>query len=290
LKPVKLRDAVMDAVETADPLMRAKGHALSVAILDSELWVCGDRIRLVQAVGNLLTNAAKFTPSGGRVAVELHRVGSSAEIRVHDNGNGIAPQHVANVFDLFYQSDPDNARTQGGLGLGLSLVQQIIAMHHGDVSAFSNGRPGEGSDFVIRLPTIDKPVEVSRIERRPDRADRKRVLVVDDNRDAADTMQMLLRTMGYDSTAVYDGIVALESVRADAPDAVFLDIGLPGLTGIEVAERIRAEIPHPPTLVAMTGYGQEKDHDASAAAGFIAHLTKPVDINVLDEVLKKVFG
>jgi CheY-like chemotaxis protein len=208
---------------------------------------------------------------------------------VADNGPGIPPQYLKEVFDLFAQGEQDPSRSLGGLGLGLSLVQQLVKAQGGEVSAFSKGVAGEGAEFVLRLPTIPAPVE--RAETTGTDGQRvRRVLVVDDNRDAAETMSMLLEALGYHATVVHDGIAALEAIKTDAAAVVLLDIGLPGLSGLEVAKKVASEVANPPALIAVTGYGQEKDRELSFEAGFCAHLTKPVDVDKLTGLLERLFA
>ena len=286
-KPVNLTDVVEEALEMVKPSADAKHHMLASRTPDAGLWISGDRARMIQVVCNLLNNAVKFTPDGGRIEVRLQEVGSNAEIIVNDNGPGIAPAHIPQVFKLFAQGDQEISRPQGGLGLGLTLVQQLVTLHGGDISAFSKGIPGEGVDFVVRLPRVPAPLE----RKREGSADtRKMVLVVDDNLDATETMCLLVESLGYASRTAYDGPSALEAIKVEQPDLVLLDIGLPGFSGVEVARRVRREISHPPTLVAVTGFGQASDRDTSLAAGFYAHLTKPVDAHQLESLLERLLG
>lgn len=287
-RPVRLADAMTQAVEVVRPLSDAKTQSLDVQGADEDLWVAGDRARLVQIFSNLLNNAAKFTPAGGRIDVRLWRADSGdAEVSVRDNGPGIAPRDLQHVFDLFVQGEQDPARLQGGLGLGLSLVQQLTALHGGSVSAFSSGRAGEGCEFIVQLPTVQPPPS-AQSEAGDTRG--RRVLVVDDNRDAAETMAMLLEALGYSPGMAFDGPGAIEAIRATSPDVVLLDIGLPGLSGVEVAIRVRAEMTNPPALIAVTGYGQERDRELSLEAGFHAHMTKPVDVERLSALLEQLTG
>lgn len=290
LKPVKLRDVVLAALETVDPLLRRRRHTLNLDLGSGEVWVCGDRARLVQIVSNLLNNAAKFTQDGGRIGIAVVQAGDFCEIRVCDNGPGIPRHLLRDVFNLFVQGEQDTARSQGGLGLGLSLVQQLVAMHGGEISAFSSGEPGRGAEFVVRLPTTQPASDVRAAEIPLVRGTaRHRILVVDDNHDSANTLALLLDSMGYEAMPVYDGPSALAAVKVQTPDVVFLDIGLPGYSGIELARRINAELPNPPPLIAVTGYGQDKDREASADAGFRAHLVKPLQMADLLTVLDEIF-
>ncbi|MCR6475990.1 PAS domain S-box protein [Variovorax sp. ZS18.2.2] len=286
-KPVKLSGVIDEALEMLRPSADARHHALVFHGPPGEPWVTGDRARLIQVLCNLLNNAIKFTPEGGRIEVRLREDGSNAEISVSDNGPGIPPPSLPQIFKLFAQGEQEISRPQGGLGLGLTLVQQLVTLHGGDVSAFSKGTPGDGAEFVIRLPRAAAPLEKKRNE---SAEGRKIVLVVDDNGDAAETMCLLVESLGYLTRTAADGPSALEAIKVEQPDLVLLDIGLPGFSGVEVARRVRREIAHPPPLVAVTGYGQSSDRDASMAAGFYAHLTKPVDAHHLEGLLERLLG
>lgn len=286
-KPVKLSEVIDEAVETMKPSADARQHELLVEHPVTSLWITGDRARMLQVVCNLLNNAIKFTPDGGRIEVRLRQAGGDAEISVADNGPGIAPSHLSHVFMLFAQGDQEISRPQGGLGLGLTLVQQLVALHGGEVGAFSKGIPGQGAEFVLRLPCVAAPLE----RRKAAGAEAgKVVLVVDDNRDASETMCLLIESLGYLTRTAADGPSALEAIKVEQPDLVLLDIGLPGFSGVEVARRVRREIAQPPTLVAVTGFGQASDRDASLAAGFHAHLTKPIDARQLESLLERLLG
>jgi CheY-like chemotaxis protein/two-component sensor histidine kinase len=289
MEPLALRDVATSAVESVAPLMQQKSHTLTLEPA-AELWVAGDPARLVQIMVNLLTNAAKFTPAGGQIALRISRNGTHAEISVADNGPGIAEELLPNIFKLFFQGEQDAARAHGGLGLGLSLVNELVKLHGGSISVFSAPKLRAGSEFIVQLPAIPAP-ETLRAPMRTEVAGRgQRILVVDDNRDAANTMGLLLEVMGYVAEVIYDGESVLASIRAQRPDLVLLDIGLPGANGLEIAAWIAAEIPEPPPLVAVTGYGQDRDRAASLAAGFHAHLTKPVTLADLTELLERLFG
>ncbi|MBD9666588.1 PAS/PAC sensor hybrid histidine kinase [Variovorax beijingensis] len=283
-KPVRLRDAIAEAIEAVRPLIDGKSQTLHLQMQDADPWIAGDSARVIQIVSNLVHNAAKFAGNGGNIHVSLSRSAADADISVRDDGPGIPPQDLQRIFDLFVQGEQNLARTQGGLGLGLSLVQQLTTLHGGRVSAFSTGRPGEGSEFVVQFPTTQAPVAMLEAQPRP--VGEQRVLVVDDNVDAAETMAMLLEALGYKPSVVHGGLAAIEAVKAQDPDVVLLDIGLPDLSGHEVARRVRAEMVNPPPLIAVTGYGQASDRDTSLEAGFRAHLTKPVDVDKLSALLE----
>jgi PAS domain S-box-containing protein len=285
-KPVRLRDVIADAVETVAPLTAPRSQTLDVQLGAADPWVTGDSARLVQVVSNLLHNASKFTGSTGRISVALATVGTNAEITVQDNGPGIAPHNLQKIFDIFVQEEQDAARSKGGLGLGLSLVQQVVSLHEGTVSAFSTGRAGEGSEFVVHLPLVPAPqVDEGGTGRGPDE---RLVLIVDDNQDAADTMALLLETLGYTTAVAHDGFAAIAAVKSTRPDLVLLDIGLPGMDGYQVAKQLRAELVEPPTLIAVTGYGQASDRGNSLDAGFHSHLVKPVVVERLEQLLQEL--
>ena len=285
-KPVRLRDAIAQAIEAVRPLIESKSQALHLGIGDADPWVAGDSARVIQVVSNLIHNAAKFTHNGGNIWVSLAATATDADISVRDDGPGIAPKDLQRIFDLFVQGEQNVARTQGGLGLGLSLVQQLTTLHDGRVSAFSTGRAGEGSEFLVQFPAIQAPSTTLEAQPRP--AGEQRVLVVDDNTDAAETMALLLEALGYRPSVAHGGLAAIEAVKAQDPDVVLLDIGLPDLSGHDVARRLRAEMINPPPLIAVTGYGQASDRDTSLEAGFRAHLTKPVDVDKLTALLERL--
>jgi PAS domain S-box-containing protein len=283
-EPVDLAAAVERAVETSRPLLDARRHTLTVRLPAEPLRLDGDLTRLAQVFANLLNNAAKYTPDGGRVDLVAAREGGDAVVRVRDSGVGIPPDLLPQVFDLFTQAERSLDRAQGGLGIGLSLVKTLAELHGGRVEAHSAG-PGNGSEFVVRLPLRTSEAEGLKDERGPDSSAAlhplsagKRVLVVDDNVDTALTMARLLRAAGHATEAAYDGPAALAAARRFRPDVVLLDIGLPGMDGYQVARALRAEADgERPLLVALTGYGGDGAKQQAAAAGFDRHLVKPVD-------------
>lgn len=284
-KPVRMQDVMGQAAEAIAALVMTKRHRLVQSLETEDVWVSGDRTRLVQIVTNLLHNAAKFTQDGGRIDIELKVIGHTVEVRVRDNGPGIPTQRQSDVFNLFVQGVTDSARSTGGLGLGLSLTRQLVAMHGAEIDLYSKGIEGAGCEFVVRLPTIKTPAR-GRLPQTP--GARRKVWVIDDNRDAADSLQLLLEAMGYDSGVSYDGISGLACVIEQAPDAVLLDIALPGLTGLEVAVQVAAQIQDPPRLIAVSGYNQDIDRESTFKAGFAAHLSKPVDVERLAALLKQM--
>ena len=286
---IELRQAVMplsgcihQALETAQPLIREREHRLTVSETFEPLHVNADRVRLAQAIGNVIINAARYTPPGGDIHIRTFSDNNVAAIEISDSGIGITPEFLPKVFDLFAQSDRPLDRPQGGLGIGLAVCKMLVEMHGGTVTANSAG-PGSGSIFTIRLPLADAAPDPA-AKAHASSAPSRRVLVVDDNQDSADSLAMLLELEGHDVRAVYSAMDALEQVDVFAPDIVLLDIGLPGMNGYDVAQRINA-MPNPPRLVAVSGYAQREDKERSAAAGFSAHLVKPVDIAALKRVL-----
>jgi signal transduction histidine kinase len=288
-EPIDVTSAVSSAVETSRPLIDERRHELEVTLPPAPLWVTADPTRLAQILANLLNNAAKYTPEGGRIAFTMERDGDAAVFRVRDTGVGIATEMLPRVFDLFTQIDRSLDRAEGGLGIGLTLVHRLVEMHGGTVRAFSEGL-GRGSEFVVRLPAVPAPsvVELSLNGKHsaPQEAGGLRILVVDDNRDSAHSLALLLETQGHVVQTAYDGLAALEAVEEFEPDAVVLDIGLPRLNGYDAARRIRAQPrPKPLLLVALTGYGHEDNRIQAQAAGFDHHLVKPVDLDILQQLL-----
>ncbi len=281
---VTLQGVVEGAVETTRPFIEQGRHEISVSVPAEPVWLDADAARLEQVVVNLLTNAAKFTEQGGRIGVTLEREGDVATLRVRDSGIGIAPELLPRIFDLFTQAERTLDRAQGGLGIGLSLVQRVVQLHGGTVEASS--AVGEGSEFVVRLPVTGLPS--SEVHSLPEQlvGAARRVLVVDDNTDAADTLAMLLNATRHDARPVYESRKVLAAMRDYHPHVVLLDIGMPELNGYELAARIRGE----PALsgivlVAVTGYGQDADRRRSEQAGFDHHLVKPVDLPALERIL-----
>ena len=278
------------ALETVQPLMQHHGHDLTVELPAGAILVFADAARLEQVLVNLLTNAAKYTDDGGHIWLTVEQDGHTAVVRVRDSGVGIAPELLPLIFDVFTQAQRSLDRSQGGLGLGLCLVKRLVELHGGSVSVSSV--LGQGSEFVVRLPTLESTVPqplppVAEVRALSER--RCGVLVVDDNVDAAQSLAMLLQVLGHDVRLAYDGPTALLSAAQYRPDLILLDIGLPGLTGLEVAERIRQDANLGKTvLVAMTGYGQEADRLRSREAGFDHHIVKPADFDELQRIVASV--
>jgi two-component system CheB/CheR fusion protein len=271
--------------------MDEKSQSLEITLPREGIWVNGDPTRLSQVVQNLLNNSAKYTPAGGHIKLSLRRDGEMAVIRVEDDGVGIARAFLPKVFDLFMQANPGLDRSEGGLGLGLTLVRQIVEMHGGSVEASSEG-PGRGAQFTVRLPCLaSRAVELdsrrsaeAMVESGP--AVSRRILVVDDNKDSAESMAMLLRLSDHEVRIAYDGDAALSLAAEHAPEVVLLDIGLPGMDGYQVARRLR-ELPQTreSLLIALTGYGQAEDRRRSTEAGFDGHFVKPVHIEALHQLI-----
>ncbi|NML18131.1 hybrid sensor histidine kinase/response regulator [Azohydromonas caseinilytica] len=287
-QPLELREVVDAALEGCAPMIGAARHGVELKLAHQPIWVEADRARLVQVLGNLIGNAAKYTPDGGRITVELRSREGRAELRVTDTGVGIAPEMLTRVFDMYVQIRDGASRTQGGLGLGLSLVRRLVEMHGGTVAAHSPG-PDEGSTFVVTLPLLPVPAPgVPGTQRTdpPKPASALRVLVIDDNADAADALCLCLQTMGHAACARYSGGAGLQAAQALQPDIVFCDIGLPDIDGREVAARLRQDpVQRGVTLVALTGWGAVKDRQLSSTAGFDAHLTKPASMEDIGRVL-----
>jgi PAS domain S-box-containing protein len=275
---VELRSVLHAAVEQARPLVELRQHALEVDLPDADVWVRGDHTRLVQAIANLLNNAAKYTPPRGAVAVRLRRRDGSAVVEVEDSGIGIPEELLPHVFELFTQGERTPDRSQGGLGIGLALVRAIVELHGGTVAVRSDGS-GTGACFSIVLPAIGRRTvaPASQRDARPGSA-RLRVLVADDNTDAADALGALLADVGHAVEVTYNGTAALSMAAKELFDVYILDIGLPDMTGYELIERIKTQgVGDDPLFIAATGYGQLNDRVASRAAGFDHHLVKPVD-------------
>ncbi len=287
---VAVSGVVERAVETARPLIDQRRHELTVSLPPEPIWLYADAARLEQVVVNLLTNAAKYTNEGGRIWLTVEQEGDMAVLRVRDTGVGIASELLPRIFDLFTQAERSLDRSQGGLGIGLALVQRLVEMHGGTVGVSS--ALGHGSEFVVRLPMASAsppPSSSSSAETAPPTGKGCRILVVDDNRDVTESVALLLRALGHDVRTAHDGPTALEAALDYRPEVVLLDIGLPGLDGFEVAKRMRRQPALKNTvLVAMTGYGQEADRQRSREAGFDHHLVKPADFGKIQQILATV--
>lgn len=282
-----VRSVVENAVGSARPLIDRRRHDLSVSLPSQPVWLHADPTRLEQVVVNLLNNAAKYTDEGGQIWLDVRQDGDEMVLGVRDSGVGIAPEVLPHIFDLFTQADRSLDRSQGGLGIGLSLVRHLVEMHRGTVAVHSGGL-GRGSEFTLRLPVLLSPVgHEPPAPTRPASggAPGRRILVVDDNHDSADILARLLRTSGHEVRTAYTGLTALD-LGDFLPEVVLLDIGLPEIDGYEVARRLR-RLPRLEgvTLVAMTGYGRDSDRQLAREAGFDTHLTKPVDFVKVQELL-----
>ncbi len=286
---VEIAEVVAKAIEMASPLLEQRNHTLAVQVPRSGLLVDADITRLSQVISNLLTNAAKYTPSGGHITISGEAVDHEVFLRVRDTGIGITPDVLPHIFDLFVQERQAIDRAQGGLGIGLTIVRNLVERHGGTVQVTSDG-PGRGSEFTIRLPratwaaqseSIRRGLELDRLA--VPKAGAPRVLIVDDNEDGAEMLSIILSQKGYDTRVAHDAPGALEIAAQFKPATAFIDIGLPVMDGYELAERLRAE----PSLsgirlIALTGYGQESDRQRGRAAGFDEHLVKPVDITAVE--------
>ncbi|HUR52889.1 MAG TPA: ATP-binding protein, partial [Gemmataceae bacterium] len=289
---IDLTSVVHQAIEAARPLIESRRHELAVATPPESIHLDADSARLAQVIGNLLNNAAKYTEEAGRIWLTVRREGHEAVVSVRDTGVGISADMLPQVFDLFTQVDRTLDRSQGGLGIGLTLVRKLVELHGGSVQAFSAG-PGRGSEFVIRLPGARGGVrfaaDVATVPKRAEAVRAQRILIVDDNVDAAESLAMLLELKGHQVWTASSGPAAVEVALTHRPRLVLLDIGLPGMDGFEVARRLRQE----PTLsgltlVALTGYGQDDDRRRTKEAGFDYHLVKPADSALLETILAAV--
>jgi CheY-like chemotaxis protein len=284
---VEVAAVVRSAVETSEPLLQAAGHQLALTLPSEPLILEGDPVRLAQVLANLLNNAAKFTPPGGQVWLTVRREGDDVVIAVRDTGRGIPQDMLPRVFELFTQGDRAASYAQGGLGIGLALVRSLVGLHGGSVQASSAGA-GMGSEFIVRLPVAVDPRPVDRTGqgRTSVALAPRRVLVVDDNRDAAESIAMLLRLIGAEVRVAYSGTAALELLTSYRPAVVLMDIGMPEMDGYEVARRIRQQSEFRDlTLIALTGWGQEEARRRSRMAGFDYHLIKPADVGALETLL-----
>jgi signal transduction histidine kinase len=295
-QPLEVAAVVAQAVETSRPLLEARRQRFEVRIPAEPIFVEADPTRLTQVILNLLNNAAKYTEEGGFIGLTVEREGGGTGVlpvvvlHVRDSGMGIPLEMLPKIFEPFTQVEHTLDRAQGGLGIGLTLVRRLVELHGGTVQAFSEGR-GRGSEFVVRLPTVSKPLPPieegsgNGVAKRPSPG--RRILIVDDNRDSADSLAMLLHMLGHEVRTAYDGEDGLHAAQQFSPDIVLLDIGLPRLSGLETAQRMRRDLGlRDALLIAMTGYGQDEDKRRSQEAGFNAHLVKPVDLGELQRMVE----
>ncbi len=284
---VALQTIVAEALEATRGFIDARSHVVSVSLADDPLWLEADPTRITQVVGNLLNNAAKYTPRGGEISVTGYGERGEVVLRVRDTGIGIAPEMLRPVFDLFVQADRSLAGSEGGLGVGLTLARTLIELHGGNIIVRSEG-PGRGSEFVVRLP-VGVPVGPRRRDdSRRVAVQARHILLVEDDEHVRKALHRTLTLDGHRVEVARDGPEGVEIALATGPEVAFIDIGLPGIDGYEVGRRIRAALASRVLLVALTGYGQERDHRRSSEAGFDAHLVKPVTYEDLTRLLGPV--
>lgn len=284
---VSLSEVIAQATEGSMPMIERGGHTLETDVTPEDLFIDADLTRVAQVVGNLLNNSAKYTPDGGKIRLSVRRANDDVEISVTDNGLGIPLERLDDVFEMFNQVNRVLDRSQGGLGIGLALVRRLVELHGGSVEASSEG-PNKGSTFTVRLPLASGPTTPASILPDAPVPAHTRVLVVDDNHDAAEMLSVMLETVGYETTTAHDGASALEVARAVVPDVIVLDIGLPDVSGYEIAGELRRDQRFSGTsLVALTGWGSPDDRRKAFAAGFDMHLTKPVAAEDLKAALTR---
>jgi PAS domain S-box-containing protein len=291
-RPVALADVIARAIEACSPILEERGHHLDLDI-EPNLVIDADEARMSQVISNLVTNAAKYTNRRGQIAVIASRVGDEIVTIVRDNGIGIPPDLLPTLFDRFVQGNRTLDRAEGGLGLGLSIVRSLVVLHEGVISVRSNGI-GRGSEFEVRLPALEPSALLAAVEvNRPSTADlepeSRKVLIVDDNTDAAELLAEALAAMGHETRVAFDGPSGLDIAAGFEPDIAFLDIGLPAMDGYELARKLRLQMPTPSLrLVALTGYGQDSDRKRSADAGFDGHMVKPIDLHAVASAIKRL--
>lgn len=286
---IPLKDVIDHAIETSRSVIDAAGHQLTTHLPAAPIYVDGDLTRLAQVVSNLLNNAAKYTDRGGRIELCVEQQANRAIIRVRDNGIGIPREMLPHVFEMFAQIDRSTPRAQGGLGIGLSLARLLMELHGGSMAAHSDG-PGRGAEFTVQLPTVPAPATVASRTQAPTKSmARLRILVVDDNRDNARSLAMLLEVLGNEVTVANDGLSAVDAAQTNRPALMLLDLGLPGIDGYEVCRRIRTEDwGHGIVIVAITGWGQDEDRLRTRAAGFDEHLVKPVAPGAISDLVARL--
>jgi signal transduction histidine kinase/ActR/RegA family two-component response regulator len=284
-EPLEMSTVLRTAMETSRPLLDAAKQELTIDLPPEPLYVAGDQVRLTQVFANLLNNASKYTDAGGHISISAASVDGWAEVSVRDDGIGIPASRLATVFDMFTQVDRSDRRAQGGLGIGLTLVRSLVSMHGGQVEARSDG-PNMGSEFIVRLPEVAERTQQPTLAGVAGRFPSCRILIVDDNHDAADTLGMLLSELGATVDVAHSGPEALRALDAFRPDALLLDIGMPGMDGYEVSRHVRTSSAYKDVLlIALTGWGQYDDRERTRRAGFDHHLVKPPDIDRLRSIL-----
>ncbi len=287
---VTLAEVVQGAIETSRPLIESHGHRLTVTLPAEPVYLEADLTRLAQVLLNLLNNAAKYTENGGLIELEARRGDGDVAVVVRDTGIGIPREQLPRIFDMFTRLDRSLEKSQGGLGIGLTLVKRLVDMHGGTITADSEG-PGLGSEFTLRLPVARPPAAASpspskRLVRAPQPF---RILVADDNTDAADTLGMLLESMGHSARVAYDGLEAIEAAQDFQPEVAFIDVGMPRLNGLDACRRLRADHGSDAmVLIALTGWGQDEDRRRTREAGFDHHMVKPVDPTQLIRILAEL--
>jgi CheY-like chemotaxis protein/anti-sigma regulatory factor (Ser/Thr protein kinase) len=284
---IELGSVVHQAVETCRSLAEDSGHELRVSVPESPIWVHGDPVRLAQVFSNLLNNACKFTEHAGKVSLVVERQSDEVAVSVTDTGIGIAPDKLESIFEMFQQVDQSLERTRGGLGIGLTLVKRLVELHGGRISVRSGGQ-GRGSEFIVRLRVLaegDSPAAAPR-ESKAVVTQSQRILVIDDNRDAARSLAMLLQLSGHEVEMAHDGRQAIEQAEAWKPSVMLLDLGMPEMNGYDVCRTVRQTAwGKSIRIVALTGWGQDQDRRKTREAGFDDHLVKPVDPSVLNKIL-----
>ena len=287
---LNLVDLIQNAIESSNELMQESRHTFILDKQEAPIYIDADSTRIIQIISNLLTNAAKYTPEDGTIRLKVYQVNDEAVLSVIDSGIGIPPEQLSNIFKMFSQLTPALERSQGGLGIGLALVHELVKLHGGTIVARSEGS-GKGSEFIVRLPITDLPAEVVQAHEKtlPKIETSKRILVIDDNIDAAESLALLLEITGHTSQTAHDGLSGLKLAEESNPDIILLDIGLPDINGYEVAKRIR-QLPSGKDffLIATTGWGHDKDKELAKTAGFDAHLTKPIDFQQLNSLLDNI--
>jgi signal transduction histidine kinase len=286
-EPVDLRVLIQAALETERHQIERKQLRVTRSLAEGTVRVNGDPLRLQQVIGNLLSNACKYTPANGSIGITLTREAEQAVVRVVDSGAGIPPERLDDIFDLFTQVNPSLARTEGGLGIGLTLTKRLVDLHGGDVHAFSEG-PGRGSEFVVRLPLAREGAHADAGGPPAPLLSPRRIVVIEDNTDAREMLAIALRLAGHDVVEAATGTDGIEMARRHRPEVVLVDIGLPDIDGYQVARRLRQESEGRFRLIALTGYGQARDRALSHAAGFDAHLLKPLDPSTLEAAIQQL--